>query len=289
MNDYVIYTDSSCDLKPDTLKEWGIRCIPLTFTFVGDETEYTDNDIDSAAFYQMIRDGGIARTAAINPDVFSSEFEKALADGYDVIYTGLSGALSSTYNSAKLAAAELSDRYPDRRVMTVDSLSASGGLAMLLYLACRKKAEGATVDEVAAYIEDTKLKICHWFAVDDLECLKRGGRISSTVAVVGTVLGIKPILHVNDEGKPVSAAKARGKKAVISMLADKYGELAEEIGADPVYISHADNAEDAEKLKAELESRYGVSVSLVADIGTVLGAHVGPGTIAFFFVGKHRV
>ena len=288
MSDYVIDTDSACDINPEILVQCGVSYASMFFSFHGEEKEYTDNDMDITAFYNRMRDGGIASTSAINPSGFIEAFKHTLEDGKDILYLGLSGSLSTTYNSARIAADELLSLYPDRKIITVDTLSASAGIGMLVYLAVQKKATGASIEDVAAYIENLKLKICHWFVVDDLTALKRGGRISPTVAFVGSVLSIKPILHVNNDGKPINVSKIRGKKSAMSFLADKYGELAEQPEKGTVYISHADSGEDADRLAMLLKERYGIEVQLITNIGTVLGSHTGPGAIALFFVGKER-
>lgn len=286
-NGYIFYTDSSCDMPVRETEQLGIRRIPLYFTFDGEDGEYTDCDMSIDSFYGRMREGAVVKTSAVSPSIFESEFEKALDEGYDVIYTGLSGALSSTYNSARIAASELNERYPEHHVFVIDSLSASVGIAMLLRLGCEKKAAGATSEETAEYMEYIRHKICHWFAVDDLEYLRRGGRISSTAAVLGGVLGIRPILHVNGNGRPAYVSKVRGKKAVIGALADRYAAFADDVGGC-VYVAHADDPEDAERLKDELVSRFSANVGGIFDVGSVIGAHVGPGTVALFFVGRER-
>ena len=195
MNHYVVYTDSGCDIAPELLKEWGVYSSSLTFRFDCDEIEYSNNDMTVTEFYNRMRAGGVAKTAAINVGTFLEEFEKLLAQGVDILYLGFSSKLSSTYSSAEIAAQQLRGQYPECTIITVDTLSASAGQGMLVYLAQEKKLSGASLQETAAYIEDLKLRIAHWVTAEDLVYLKRGGRISSTAAVVGNVLGIKPIIH----------------------------------------------------------------------------------------------
>ena len=288
MSNFVIYTDSACDIKADKLCEWGVSFTELTFRFNGDDKEYSNSDMPVSEFYQKMREGGVAKTAAVNSAVFKESFEKALKDGTDVLYIGFSSGLSTTFNSARIAAEELKKEYPDRKILTVDTLAASAGEGMLVYLAVEKKNVGASIEETAEYIESIKLKLCHWFTVDDLVYLKRGGRVSPTVAFVGNMLGIKPVLHVDNEGHLTNVSKVRGRKASLAALADKYGELADKLDSDVVYISNGDCEKDANELAKMLNDRYGAKVSIITDVGTVIGAHAGPGVLALFFVGKER-
>lgn len=288
MNEFVIFTDSGCDIKPDILNKWGVEYINLTFRFDNEDREYTNDTMGIDEFYNRMREGASAKTSAINPETFSAAFENTLKNGKDVLYLGFSSGLSTTFNSSRIAAEELKESYPERKVVVVDTLCASAGLGMAVYLAVQKKNSGATIEEVAEYIEGKKAQICHWVTVDDLEYLKRGGRISPTVAFAGKALGIKPVIHANNEGKLDSVAKARGRKAAITTLVDKYGELAVEAKGGMVFISHADAADDVDALIEILRSKYSVSVELITDIGPVIGAHSGPGTLALFFIGKER-
>ena len=288
MNDYVIYTDSACDIRPELLKDWGISYSLLTFQFEGENKEYSNEDMGIDIFYNRMRVGDVARTSAINPDTFSSSFEKILKTGKDVLYLGFSSGLSTTYNSARIAAEELLTNYPDRKIITVDTLSASAGQGLMLYLVSEKKKAGATIEEAATYAEEIRPKLCHWFTPDSLTYLKRGGRVSPTVAFVGTVLGIKPILHVDDSGKLINVSKVRGRKASLDALVSKYGELAEDKKNGTVFICQADCLADAHYIESEIKSKYGADVKVITDIGPVIGAHAGPGTIAVFFIGKER-
>ncbi len=288
MNDFVIFTDSACDIKPHVLREWGVTYRNLTFKFEDDDKEYTNEEMNVSDFYAKMRNGGIAKTAANNIDGYITAFEEILKDGHDILHLGFSSGLSSTYNSSRIAAEQLKEAYPDRKIITVDTLSASAGYGLLLYLTLEKKNAGATIEEAAAFAEDTKMHLCHWFTVDDLVYLKRGGRVSSTAAFVGNVLGIKPVLHMDNEGHLINMAKVRGRRTSITSLADKYGELAVNCGNDTVFISHGDCESDARELENILKTRYGASVKIITDIGPVIGAHSGPGTLALFFVGKER-
>ncbi len=288
MSNYVIFTDSACDIKQETLNEWGVKYCALSFTFSGEERQYSNYDLTAKEFYQRMRDGASAKTSAANTEGFIDLFEPELKNGNDVLYLGFSSGLSGTYNCARMAGEELSEKYPERKIITIDTLSASAGFGLMLYLTVRKKEEGATLEEAAAYAESLKAHLCHWFTVDDLVYLKRGGRISPTVALVGSVLGIKPVLHMDDEGHLISRFKVRGRKAAIKALADKFGELAQENGRDHIFISHGDCMEDALTLKKILGETYAVDVEIITDVGPVIGAHSGPGTLALFFIGKTR-
>lgn len=287
MNPYIIYTDSACDISPALLEEWGVKRCDLSFQFDGEEKVYTNFELTPAEFYQRMRDGGVAKTSAVNSETFRTLFEEELKNGYDVLYIGFSSGLSTTYNCARMAAAELEEAYAGHRVCAVDTLAASAGFGMLLYLAVREKEKGASLDEVARFVEDQRVHQCHWFTVDDLVYLKRGGRISPAVALLGGVLGIKPVLHMDDEGHLISRFKVRGRKAALKALADKYGELAVD-HEGPVFISHGDCEEDAALLANMLKENYGISVELTVNVGPVIGAHSGPGTMALFFIGKER-
>lgn len=288
MNDYVIYTDSGCDIRSELLKEWGVKYSLLTFQFESENKEYSNEDMGIDVFYNRMKVGDVARTSAINPDSFSSAFEKILKTGKDILYLGFSSGLSTTYNSARIAAEELLADFPDRKIITVDTLSASAGQGLMIYLVSEKKKAGATIEEAAAYAEEIRPKLCHWFTPESLTYLKRGGRVSPTVAFVGTVLGIKPILHVDNIGKLVNVTKVRGRKASLNALVEKYGELAEDKKNGTVFISRADCPDDANYIEAQLKEKYGADVQVITDIGPVIGAHAGPGTIALFFVGKER-
>ena len=288
MADYIIFTDSACDITPEILKEWGVPCRSLTFRFEDDQIEHTGDDMDVKTFYDRMRNGGVAKTAAVNPDTFVEEFDKILADGKDVLYLGFSSGLSTTYNSARIAGLQLADKYPGRKVVAVDTLSASAGFGLLVYLVLQKKNEGATIDEAAAYANERRDKLCHWFTVDDLVYLKRGGRVSPTVAFVGNLLSIKPVLHVDNEGHLIKKSQVRGRRNAIAALAEKYTELADDPANSTIFISHGDCAKDAELLSEMIKEKHGAETKLTVYVGPVIGAHSGPGTLALFFVGKER-
>lgn len=288
MSNFVLYTDSGCDISPELLAEWGVSWSSLTFRFEDEEVEYTSTDMSFKEFYDRMRAGGSAKTAAINIGTFLDAFEPLLQQGKDILYLGFSSGLSTTYNSAVIAAQQLSAQYPDRKIITVDTLCASAGQGLLVYHAKEKQLSGATIEETAAYIEEIKLNLCHWFTVDDLVYLKRGGRVSPTVAFVGNLLGIKPVLHVDNEGKLINMSKARGRKNALTALADKYTELALDPSDGTIFISNGDCEEDAKYVAQLIQERHGVSVQLITYVGSVIGAHSGPGTVALFFLGKER-
>ena len=214
--------------------------------------------------------------------------EGVLAAGEDVLVMAFSSGLSTTYQSAVIAAEELREKYPERKIFVVDTLSASMGQGLLVWYACRKRDEGMPLEELYAWAEDAKLHLCHWFTVDDLMYLKRGGRISAATAVVGTMLQIKPVLHMDDEGHLISMAKARGRKASIDALVRKVGELGQDYDNSTMFISHGDCLEDAEYLASQLREKCGAKEVIISYVGAVIGSHSGPGTVALFFLGKHR-
>ncbi len=287
MSNYVIFADSACDIISEITDAWQVSTIPLTFRFNDSEKEYENDGMPIKEFYDKMRGGGVAKTSAVNSEKFIEGFEKSLSEGLDVLYLAFSSGLSTTFNSARIAAKELSEKYPERKVILVDSLCASAGYGLLLKMTVDKKNEGASIEDAAAFAEKTKLNICHWFTVDDLVYLKRGGRVSATTAFVGNLLGIKPVLHVDNEGHLINVSKARGRKNSIIALADKLGEFAMK-GDYEVFISHGDCTEDAEFLADYINEKFGKKVSVITNVGTVIGAHSGPGTLALFFVGTER-
>lgn len=288
MNEYIIFTDSCCDLSPDLLAKWGVPYANMTFSFEGEDKAYIDTDISNKEFYDRMRQGASAKTAAINAATFTEAFEPILQSGKDILYVAFSSGLSTTVNSAHMAAQELSEQYPEQKIVIVDTLAASAGGGLMVYMALAKKNEGATLEENAAYLESLVPQHCIWFTVDDLEYLKRGGRVSPLVAFAGSVLGIKPVLQMDEEGHLVKVATARGRKKAIETLAAKYAELSYAEKDTPIFISHADCEEDARLLADILRDRHQAEVTVFTQIGPVIGSHTGPGAIALFFIGKHR-
>jgi DegV family protein with EDD domain len=286
---YTIFTDSCCDLPAATAAMMGIIALPLHTTIDG--KTYADmldgSGVDIKWFYEKMREKLPATTSAINIDAFINAFEPELAAGRDVLFMGLSSGLSSTYQTGAMAAEELSAKYPERKIYAVDTLGASLGQGLLVYLTAKQREAGATVEEARDYAENTKFHLAHWFTVDDLFHLKRGGRVSAAVAIVGSMLGIKPVLHVDDEGHLINMEKVRGRRKAIERLAEKAVELADDLAEQTVFISHGDCIDEVAILEDKLRE-LGVKDILVNYVGPVIGTHAGPGTIALFFLGKHR-
>ena len=288
MQDYVIVTDSSCDIVPETLAEWEVPFVSLTVKFDEDQDSFANFDMPFDRFYERMRKGSVARTAAANLDSFKQVFEPLLKEGKDLLYIGFSSGLSTTVNSGAMAAKELMEEYPERKILVEDTFAASAGFGLLLYLTVQEKRKGATLEEAAKFVEDNRFHLCHWFTVDDLVYLKRGGRISAAAAFVAGVLNIKPVLHMDDPGHLISMFKVRGRRASIKALADKFGELALDKENGTVFISHGDCIEDAKLLEKMLADRYNAKVQLITYVGPVIGSHSGPGTLALFFLGRER-
>ena len=290
MNDYVIVTDSSADLDEALVKELELEVIPLRFTISGETfANYPDNrEMDPKKFYQMIRDGEMGTTSAINVADAKEAIEPLLKAGKDVLVLAFSSGLSASCQSCTLAAQELAEDYPDRKVFVVDTLAASMGQGLLVYHTVMKKRSGATIEEARDFAEETKLHLDHWFTVNDLMHLKRGGRVSATTAVLGTMLSIKPVLHVDDEGHLINVGKARGRKASLAALADKVVELADDPANQTMFISHSDCLEDAQYVADLIREKYGTTDFRFNYIGPVIGCHTGCGCVALFFLGSHR-
>jgi DegV family protein with EDD domain len=264
----------------------GLSMIPLTLNFRG--AEHTDlSESFMKDMYAGMRAGETASTAAVNPDGWASIMEPILAAGEDVLVMAFSSGLSTTYQSAVIAANDLQEKYPDRKINVVDTLCASLGQGLLVWYAAQK-AKTMTLEELTTWCEEHKLNLCHWFTVDDLMFLKRGGRVSAATALVGTMLQIKPVMHVDDEGHLVKVTTARGRKASINALAAKMGETALPGENDTVFICHGDCQEDADYLANRVKELYGVKDVLVYYTGAVIGSHSGPGTLALFYLGEHR-
>ena len=289
MRYYTIVTDSSCDLPAPLLEKMGIRVVPLAVNLDG-KTYFNYPDgraIDFEEYYAQLRSGKQATTSAVNMSLFRTVMEAELIAGHDVLYLGFSSGLSGTFNAGAMAARELQEEYPEFELIAVDTLCACMGQGLLVYLAALEKAGGKSMHEVRDFVEAQKLHICHWYTVDDLQHLKRGGRIGGTTARLGTMLNIKPVMNMDNEGKLAAVSKARGRAAALRALVDKMGEQAIEPEKQTVFIAHADCYDDAHKVAEMIHERFG-SKSLINYIGPVIGAHAGPGTVALFFVGKER-
>lgn len=290
MSEYIIMTDSSCDLPFEMINKLQISVLPLSFLM--DEQKYynypDERDITFAKFYDLLRHEKMATTSAVNLSDFENEMEPYLKDGKDILFLGMSSALSCTYNNSVAAANELKEKYPERKIYVVDTLSASLGQGLLVYLAVLEKQKGKNLEEVRDFVENIKLRICHWFTVEDLGHLKRGGRVSAATALIGGMLGIKPILHVDNLGRLINVSKVRGRKTSMDELANRLKNSIINPEEQTVFISHGDCKEDADYLTKIITEQVGVKNVITAYIGPVIGAHAGPGTISVFFIGNER-
>lgn len=287
MQNYKIITDSACDLPKSMLQQLDVVTASLYVLFKGENMPDTVEDGPVADFYAGMRGGEVAKTSAVNPEGWTAVIEPVLAAGQDALVLGFSSGLSTTYQSAVIAASELMEKYPERKVITVDTLCAALGQGLLVWHTCKKREEGLSLEELAAWVEENKLHLAHWFTVDDLVYLKRGGRVSAATAVVGAMLNIKPVLKVDNEGHLVSAIKVRGRKSAVKALADKL-DAAGDFDNSTVFICHADCVTDAELLKAMVQEKHPGTEVMIGNLGAVIGSHAGPGTLALFFLDSQR-
>ncbi len=284
---YRIVTDTCCDFPTEMYGELKLSVVPLCVHYKGQTVQsYSEKWLKN--MFDGLRKGENATTSAANPHDWQDALTPILAAGEDALVLAFSSGLSTTYQSAVIAADELMAQYPERTIKVVDTRCASLGQGLLVYYACQKRDAGMSLEELTDWCESRKENLCHWFTVDDLMYLKRGGRISAATAVVGTMLQIKPVLHADDEGKLINKAKARGRKAAIEALANKMGELGLPGENETVFICHGDCIEDAKLLEQLVKERYGVKNVFIYYVGAVIGSHSGPGTLALFFMGKHR-
>ena len=290
MADFQILTDSCCDLSAELAQSLELDVFPMTFVFSGKEYQhYLDHRMmDNHKFYEGLRAGAMATTVAVNPAEWIGLARPHLEQGKDILILAFSSGLSTTSNNARIAANELAEEFPERKVLVVDSLCASMGEGLFCYHVAKKRQSGATLEETRDYAEEIKLHLCHWFTVDDLHFLKRGGRVSSTAAVVGTMLQIKPVLHVDDEGHLIPVSKARGRRASLNNLVNEMMKTAMDPAKQMVFISHGDCLEDAEYVKKQIQEKMNVKEVYINPIGPIIGAHSGPGTVALFFLGTKR-
>ncbi len=287
---YHIITDSTTDLTPELTAGLDLTILPLTVHIDGQvyEDHPYGEELPAKKFYDMIRAGAMPTTSQVTPERFREVMEPVLQDGRDVLYLGFSSGLSGTFNAGRLAAEELREEYPDRKVLVVDSLAASMGEGLLAYLACQKQKEGLSIDELAAWLEREKLHLAHWFTVDDLYHLKRGGRVSGAAAFFGTMLNIKPVLHVDDAGHLIPMEKVRGRRQSLDALVEHIAKTAVDPAHQTVFISHSDCLEDAEYVAQQIRSRLHVPTVKIGYIGPVIGSHTGTGTVALFFLASGR-
>lgn len=290
MNNYILLTDSSCDLPAGMAEELGIGVLPLAVNLNGkDFRNYLDErEISHTEFYAALRNGGSASTSAVNPGEFVEFMTPYLKEGRDILYLAFDSALSSTYQNGAIAAKELQDKFPERKIYVVDTLCASMGQGLIVYLTAKKVLEGASIEEARDFARKTAPRVVHWFTVDDLYFLKRGGRVSVATAAVGTLLNIKPVLHVDDEGRLINMSKARGRKPAIRAIYDKCAQTGDDIAHQHVFISHGDCPEDAEYLRDLIVENLRPLDVTISPIGPVIGAHSGPNTLAVFFLGDVR-
>ena len=287
MPNYQIVTDSCCDLLPEMYDQLNLTLVPLSMEFQGKIVDDRSDD-SLKEVYAALRAGEAAKTSAVNPDRWANAMEPHLAAGTDVLVLAFSSGLSTTYQSAVIAADELREKYPERTIYVVDTLCASLGQGLLVWYACKKRDEGMSLEELHTWAEENKFHLCHWFTVDDLMYLKRGGRISAATAVIGTMLKGKPVLHMDDEGHLINMFKVRGRKAALEAIADKLGELGKGYDNSTVFICHGDCLEDARYVEKLVREKYGVKDVFINYTGAVIGSHSGPGTVSVFFMGEHR-
>lgn len=287
VQNYVLLTDSSSDLCKELAQELDIRVLPLDVIFEGGKCVRND-EIDPKYFYERLRAKETITTSAVRMERFAAVMAEIAEEGKDVLYLGFSSGLSATYQAGKVAAIEMSEKYPERKFMAVDTLCASLGQGLLVTYAARMRKAGKSMEEVAQWVEDNKLHLCHWFTVDDLFFLKRGGRVSAATAVMGSMLAIKPVMHTDNAGKLTNVGKVRGRKASIDALFEKLKTTSLDLAGQTIYISHGDCIEDARYLADRICRELGVEDIMIDYVGPVIGAHSGPGTLALFFLGRER-
>lgn len=286
---FAIITENTCDLTTQYIKENDIICLPLTFTLDGREYDGTIEASPSPKeFYAALRDGKSSKTAQSSPEKVLSCYKKTLEEYPELLHICFSSGLSGSYQSATIAMEELKSEQPEAKAICMDSLCASLGQGLLVDFAVKKRAEGLSMQETAKAVEELKLNLCHYFTVDDLNHLYRGGRVSKTAAIFGTMLGIKPVMHVDNEGRLIPIGKIRGRKASLDELVKKMGTKLSKIQNPYVYISHGDCRQDAEYVGDEVKKLYGIKTEMINDVGPVIGSHSGPGTVALFFFGSSR-
>jgi DegV family protein with EDD domain len=285
---YRIFTDATSDLPAAFAEQLHVTILPMGFTMEGTEYFYIPghSDLPIETFFEKMRAGVNVTTAQVNTFTFVEAFEPVLKSGEDVLYIGFSSKLSGTVQSAFSAAEELAVKYPDRKVLVVDSCSASLGEGLLVYYAARK--QNLSLEELYKWVEDNKLRFVHWFTVDDLVYLKRGGRISGATAAIATILNIKPVMHVDNEGFLIAVEKVQGRRKSLRALFEHMEKTVDTASTDTVFIGHCASLSDAEYVAGLIHEKYPDLMIHIDDIGTSIGAHSGPGTIALFFVGNER-
>ena len=283
---FKIITDSCCDLSAEMVAELELGVANLSVEMDG--RAYAEGEMTPVELYAHLRSGKLPKTAAVNPDGWEAVIRPALENGRDVLVLTFSAGMSATYQSAVIAAEELREAFPQRKLIVVDTLSAAIGQGLLVYTATRLRDQGKTIEETAAWVEAHKKNVCHWVTVEDLMHLKRGGRVSAATAVVGTMLSIKPIIRVDDEGKLDNCGKCRGRKAALNYLLDRMAESFDPELSDTVFIGHGDCLTDAQTLAEAIKTRFGVKNVYINYVGAVIGAHTGPGVAVIGYFGKNR-
>lgn len=288
MYDYVIVSDLTMDLSSDLMGELGILTLPMEVLI--EEKSHNGSDIDINEFYSKMRNKVPVSTTQINPAEFEEYFSNYFEQGKDIIYLCLSSGLSGMYNSACLVAKELASKYPERKLKVIDTLSASLGIGYLAEVASKMRSAGDDIEKVADHLNKIKNELYHWFMVDDLYHLKRGGRISAGTAFVGSMMNIKPILKIDEEGKLKVCESVRGRKKAFNTLISKLQESAQnkDMKDETIYIAHADCEDDAKFLAEEIEKRFGFKNIVIHSITPVIGAHTGAGTLALIFHGEEK-
>ena len=291
MAEYIISTDTSCDFPLEYVKQHDLPLVTLFYSIDGvtGENGCPSSDV-LKNFYDKMRAGSMTKTQQASIEDTEKVFREILKEGKDILHIAFSSGLSGTANAARLAAENMMEEFPGRKIIVIDSLCASLGQGLLVDYALKLQQQGKTMEETAKWLEDHIQNICHLFTVEDLKYPQRGGRISKTTALVGTMIGIKPVLHVDPEGKLVSISKVRGRKQSIQALVNK---MEENIGKyrdekQPIFISHGDCIEDANYLAELVKERFGYDEFLINDVGPTIGAHSGPGTLALFFMSETR-
>lgn len=287
MNEFVIVSDSTVDLPKEYLQSKQVPIISLSYIMDGVTYEEMDG-LSHKEFFEKLRAGSLPTTSQINPEQAREALEPFAKEGKDILYIGFSSGLSGSYNSVRMAAEDLKEEYPDINIITIDSLCACMGEGLLLYKALELKEHGMSMEEIAKWVEANKLHICHNVTVDDLNHLHRGGRISKTTAVVGSMIKIKPIIHMSDEGKLVVIGKELGRKKSLVSIVDRMEKQMQGYDNDIVMITHGDCIEDAEFVKKQVEERFGIHNVMINGIGSVIGSHTGAGVVAVFFMGDKR-
>lgn len=287
MSDYVVTVNSTVDVPPKWLEERGVPVIPLKYTIDGNTYEDM-RGLSAKEFFKKLRDGKMSTTSQVNPEEAKEALEPFLKEGKDILHLGFSSGLSGTCNSMRLAAEELKEEYPERKIIVVDTLCACMGEALLLYYVLKRKEEGKTIEEAAKWAEEHKLHICHNVTIDDLHHLQRGGRISKTTAVLGSMVQIKPMIHMDDKGSLQVIGKERGRKKSLNKIVDTAVEQSKGWENDMIMITHGDCIEDAEYVAKLVREKMKIDNILINNIGTVIGSHTGPGVVAVFCMGEKR-